>query len=94
VDEERARPGSRPIALAVAAVVFVLLVGLPFAVVVVFYLFANVEAILTGTRFGSRTLNLDVFLTGLVLSVGLLAVLVSVAAGLLGRSLAPKRTRR
>ena len=94
MDEDRALPGSRPVALAVAVVVFVLLVGLPFALVVVFYLFANVAAIVTGTAFGSRTLNLEVFFTGLVLSVGLLAILVAVAVGLFGRSLAPKRSRR
>lgn len=94
MDQDRGLPGSKPIALAIAGVVFVLLVGLPFAVVVVFYLFANVDAILTGTRFGSRTLNLDSFLTGLVLSVALLVVVLAVGAGLLGRSLAPKRKRR
>jgi hypothetical protein len=91
-DGSRQLPGSKPIGLAIGVAVLMVLGLLPFLIVVLFYLFANVDAIVTGTRFGSGTLNVGVFLTGLVLTVALLLVGLSALVGLLGRALSPKRS--
>ena len=90
-DGPRQLPGSKPIGLAIGVVAFVLLALLPFLIVVDFYLFANVDAIVTGTRFGSRTLNVGTFLTGLALTVAAMLVGLSGLVSLIGRALSPKR---
>ncbi len=83
---------SRFIGLGVAAAVLVLLVLLPVLAIVGFYTFANVYALITGSDFSSNTLNPAVFLTGLVVTVAAIVVVMAVVAGLIGRSLSPKRT--
>ena len=61
--------GDRPIGLVIAAIVVSVLVVLPIAIVTGFYLFASVYAIIAGSDFGSDTINVSAFLTGLVLTV-------------------------
>lgn len=82
---------SRFIGLGVAAAILVLLVLLPALAIVGFYTFANVYALITGSDFTSDTMNPAVFLTGLVVTVAGIVVVVAVVAGLIGRSLSPKR---
>jgi hypothetical protein len=83
--------GSRAVGLAVAAALVAGVVLLPALVVVAFYAFANVQALLTGPDLSSETLNVPVFLTGLALTVATLVVLIAVGVGLIGRSLSPER---
>ena len=90
-DGPRQLPGSKPIGLAIGVLAFVLLALLPFLIVVVFYLFANADAIVTGTGFGSRTLNVGTFLTGLVLTVAAMLVALGALVSLIGRALSPTR---
>lgn len=82
---------SRFIGLGVAAAILVLLVLLPALAIVGFYTFANVYALITGSDFASGTLNPAVFFTGLVVTVAAIVVVIAVVAGLIGRSLSPKR---
>ncbi len=86
--------GSKLIGLGVAAVVLAVLVLLPVLVVVAFYLFANVYALITGSDFSSGRMNVPVFLTGLAVTVALFVTLMAVAVGFIGRSLSPKRADR
>jgi len=86
--------GSRGVGLGVAAVVVAVILLMPALVIVLFYTFANVYALITGSDFSSDTMNVAVFLTGLVLTVATLVVVMAVAVGLVGRSLAPKRRAR
>jgi hypothetical protein len=82
---------SRFIGLGVAAAILVLLVLLPALAIVGFYTFANVYALITGSDFASATMNPAVFFTGLVVTVAGIVVVIAVVAGLIGRSLSPKR---
>lgn len=83
--------GDKPIGLVVGLAVTAVLILLPALVVVIYYLFANVYALITGADFASGTMNVGVFLVGLVMTVALLVVVMSVGAVLIGRSLSPKR---
>jgi len=85
--------GDRPIGLVIAAVVVGVLVVLPMAIVTGFYLFASVYAIIAGSDFGSDTINVSAFLTGLVLTVAVGVLMMAGAVSLIGRSLSPKRHR-
>jgi len=83
--------GSRFIGLGVAVAVLAVLVLMPALAVVIFYTFANVYALITGSDFSSDTMDVAVFLTGLVVTVATIVVAMAVAAGLIGKSLSPKR---
>lgn len=83
--------GGRPIGLGIGAVVVTVLVLLSALIVPTFYLFANVLALVTGSDFGSNTVDVAVLLIGLVLTVALFLLLLAGAVALVGRSLAPKR---
>jgi len=85
--------GDRPMGLVIAAVVVGVLVVLPMAIVTGFYLFASVYAIIAGSDFGSDTINVSAFLTGLVLTVAVGVLMMAGAVSLIGRSLSPKRHR-
>jgi Na+/H+ antiporter NhaC len=85
--------GDRFLGLGIGVAVLAVLTLLPALIVPVFYLFANVYAIVTGTDFGSDTMNVGVFATGLVMTVALLLLLLAGAVALIGRGLSPKRTR-
>jgi hypothetical protein len=84
---------SRFIGLGVAAAVVAILVLIPALVVVLFYAFANLHAIVTGWDFSSDTMSVPAFMAGLVLTVATVVVLMAVVVGLIGRSLSPKRRR-
>jgi cell division protein FtsX len=83
--------GDRPVGLAVGIVATAVLVLLPALLVPTFYLFANVYALITGEDFSSDTMNIAVFLTGLVLSVSVFVVLMGVAIALVGKGLTPRK---
>lgn len=85
--------GSRGIGLGVAAAVIALLVLMPALIVVLFYTFANVHAVVTGPDFSSDTMNVPAFLAGLAVTVAAVVVLLAVVVGFIGRSLSPKRRR-
>jgi hypothetical protein len=82
--------GGKPIGLVIGLAVAAALILLPALIVPLFYLFANVYALIVGTDFSSETVNVAVFLTGLVMTVTLLLLLLSGAVALIGRGLSPK----
>jgi hypothetical protein len=82
--------GGKPIGLMIGLAVAAALILLPALIVPLFYLFANVYALIVGTDFSSETMNVAVFLTGLVMTVTLLLLLLSGAVALIGRGLSPK----
>jgi hypothetical protein len=82
--------GGKTIGLVIGLAVAAALILLPALIVPLFYLFANVYALIVGTDFSSETMNVAVFLTGLVLTVTLLLLLLSGAVALIGRGLSPK----
>jgi hypothetical protein len=82
--------GDKPIGLAIGIIVVAALVALPVAIVPVFYLFANVYAIVTGSDFGSDTMNLGAFFALLVMTVALFLLVTAGAISLVGRALSPK----
>jgi nitrate reductase NapE component len=83
--------GSKVVALAIGLTTFIVLVMLPFLIPVVFYLVANVYALVKGTSFSSQTANEAILPTLLVLSVALFPVLLAALIGVIGRALSPKR---
>lgn len=83
--------GDRPLGLGIGIAVLAAFVALPALIVPTYYLFANVYAIVTGSDFSSDTMNVAVFLVGLVLTVALFPLLVAGAVALIGRALSPKR---
>ena len=85
--------GDKPIGLAIGLVVLGVLVLLPALVVPTFYVFANVYAIVTGSDFASSTMNVGVFLTGLVATVALFLLLMAGAVSFVGRALSPKKPK-
>lgn len=85
--------GDRPLGLIIGLVVTAVLVALPAAIVPAFYLFANVYALITGGDFSSDTMNVGVFLTGLVLTVAMVLLVGAGVVVLIGRSLSPKKRR-
>jgi hypothetical protein len=82
--------GGKPIGLVIGLAVAAALILLPALIVPLFYLFANVYALIVGTDFSSESMNVAVFLTGLVMTVTLLLLLLSGALALIGRGLSPK----
>jgi len=83
----------KPIGLVIAAIVVTVILALPIMVVAGFYTFASVYAIVAGSDFGSDTINVGAFLTGLVVTVAMGLVLMAAAISLIGRALSPKRHR-
>jgi TRAP-type mannitol/chloroaromatic compound transport system permease small subunit len=82
--------GDKPIGLAIGVVATTILVLLPAMIVPIYYLFANVYALITGSDFSSDTMNVAVFLIGLVMTVALFLLLMAGAVALVGRALSPK----
>ncbi len=83
--------GPRFGALGIAATVVGFMVLLPFLIVVGFYSFANVQALIVGSDFSSRTLSIPVFFIVLVGTVALFVLLLLGVVSLIGRSFSPKR---
>lgn len=82
--------GDKPIGLVVGGVVTGTLVLLPALAVPIYYLFANVYALITGADFASDTANVAVLLIGLVLTIALVLLAMAGAVAFLGRALSPK----
>jgi hypothetical protein len=82
--------GGKPIGLVIGLAVAAAFILLPAVIVPLFYLFANVYALIVGTDFSSDTMNVAVFLTGLVMAVTLPVLLLSGAVVMIGRGLSPK----
>ncbi len=85
--------GDKPIGLAIGIVTLAAFVLLPALVVPIFYLFANVYGLITGTDFSSDTMNVAVFLTGLVLIVTLLVAAAAAGVSLIGRAITPRKRK-
>lgn len=85
--------GMKPIGLVIAAIVVTTVLALPIMVVVGYYTFASVYAIIAGSDFGSETINVRAFITGLVLIVAACLVAMAFVVSLIGRMLSPKRRR-
>ena len=83
--------GDKPIGLVIGAIVVSALLVLPMMIVAGFYLFASVYAIVAGSDFGSETIDVGAFLTGLVLTVTVGLLVMAAAISLIGRTLSPKR---
>lgn len=83
--------GDKPMGLVIGLVVTAALVALPAAIVPAFYLFANVYALITGSDFSSDTMNVGVFLTGLVLTVAVILLVMAGVIAFVGRALSPKK---
>lgn len=90
IEPEIRAAGSKAVALGIGLSAFFVLVMLPFLIPVVFYVVANVYALVKGTTFSSATANDGVLFTLLVFSVALFPVLLAVLIGLVGRALSPK----
>ncbi|MFM7719111.1 MAG: hypothetical protein ACKO8G_06440 [Actinomycetota bacterium] len=84
-------PGQRPLGLGIGLATLLLLLALPWILVPAWYLFANVVAIATGRDFSSDTVSVPALLVGLVAIVTVLVLATALLAGILGRSLSPKR---
>jgi hypothetical protein len=82
--------GDKLTGLAIGAAVTAVVVLLPALIVPAYYLFANVYALITGTDFSSETMNVAVFLTGLVVTVATIVLLMAGAVAFVGRALSPK----
>ena len=72
------------------AVLFVFLL-MPWLIVVVFYTFANVYALVRASDFHASTMNIPVFFIGLIGTVMLFPLLAAAIAALIGRALSPRR---
>lgn len=83
--------GDKPIGLAVGIVVVTMLALLPALIPPLFYLFANVYALVAGSDFGSDTISVGVLLTGLAMTVATFLLLGAGIAALVGRALSPRR---
>lgn len=86
--------GDKPIGLVIGVIVVGAFVALPAAIVPAYYLLANVYALVTGTDFSSDTMNVAVFLTGLVVTVAAIVLVMAGAVTLVGRALSPKNRDR
>ena len=82
--------GDRPLGLAIGALVAVALALLPALIVAVFYLVANVSALVIGTDFDSDPTEPAVLLLGLVGTVTFLLLAVAGGVAMIGRALSPK----
>lgn len=83
--------GQRPLGLGIGLTTLVGILLLPWLIVPLFYLVANVIAIATGSDFSSDTVNVAALLISLVAVVTLLVLGMVALAGRLGRSLTPRR---
>jgi hypothetical protein len=82
--------GNKPLGLAIGGVVAVALALLPALTVAVFYLVANVSALIIGTDFDSDPNEPAVLLIGLVGTVAFLVLALAGGVALIGRRLSPK----
>lgn len=82
--------GDKPLGLAIGGVLTVAFALLPALAVAVFYLVANVSALIIGTDFDSDPNEPTVLLVGLVGTVTFLVLTIAGSVALIGRRLSPK----
>ena len=82
--------GDTPLGLAIGGVLTVAFALLPVLAVAVFYLVANVSALIIGTDFDSDSNEPAVLLVGLVGTVTFLVLTIAGGVALIGRRLSPK----
>lgn len=85
--------GDKPIGLGIGIVVVAMLVLLPAFIVSIFYVLANVHAIVVGLDYDSDTMIVGVFATLLVVTVALCLLIMTTAVNLIGRALSPRRRK-
>lgn len=85
---------SKVAGVGIGLMIVVMFTLLPFIVAVAFYVFAQVQAILTGLDLSSETLNIPVFLIVLVGTVVLFVVGIHALVGLIGRSFSPPKRHK
>lgn len=81
----------RPLGLGIGLALVVMVLGLPWLLVPLWWVFANVVALVTGRDFSSDTVNVPLLLVGLVATVTLLVLGAMLLVGLAGRGLSPRR---
>ena len=91
-------PGSgpldqRPLGVGIGIALVVMVVGLPWLIVPLWWTFANVVALTTGSDFSSDTVSVPALLVGLVAIVTLLVLGTVLVLGLAGRGLSPRKRR-
>lgn len=86
-------PGGKAAGVGIGFMLVVTFTLLPLLVAIAFYVFAQVQAIITGFDLSSETLNIPVFLIVLVGTVTLFVVGIHALVGLIGRSFTPKRRK-
>lgn len=82
--------GDKPLGLAIGGLLTVAFALLPALAVVVFYLVANVSALIIGADFDSDPNEPAVLLVGLVGTVTFLVLTIAGGVALIGRRLSPK----
>jgi hypothetical protein len=82
--------GDKPLGLAIGGLVTVAFALLPALAVALFYLVANVSALIIGTDFDSDPNEPAVLLVGLVATVTFLVLAIMGTVALIGRGLSPK----
>lgn len=84
--------GDKPLGLAIGGVLTVAFALLPALAVAVFYLVANVSALIIGADFDSDPNEPAVLLVGLVGTVTFLVLTIAGGVALIGRRLSPKNS--
>lgn len=83
----------RPLGVGIGIALLVMVLGLPWLLVPLWWLFANVVALATGRDFSSDTVSVPALLVGLVAIVTLLVLGTTLIVGLAGRGLSPRKRR-
>lgn len=83
----------RPLGVGIAIALVVMVLGLPWLLVPLWWLFANVVALATGSDFSSDTVSVPALLVGLVAIVTFLVLGMVLVLGLAGRGLSPRKRR-
>lgn len=86
--------GGRGLGGTIGAMLLFGFVFLPALLVPLLFLFFTIMGMIKGTDFRASTLNLPILFTGIALIVTTLVVLLLAGAGLIGRSLTPKKRAR
>jgi len=86
-------PGGNTIGLAIAGALMCLFALLPFVLVVVLYLFLSGYALIHGIASGKGEDAITI-VVGFVLTTTLFALLITLTANLIGRSLTPRKQRK
>lgn len=91
---EDQRLDQRPLGLGIGIGLLIMILALPWLLVPLWYLFANIVALVTGSDFSSDTVSVPALLVGLVAIVTFLVLITLIAVGLIGRGLSAKRAAR